>query len=148
MDKTNIKQAYSEINVIIRIMPKNLSEKIPIKFKKMIEEERDINYVPVINTPIKKDKLKKETLTILALIYRDFVCEGEERKRLQIKDAKEVKRIEDERLKKFSKTNLFKREKKKNIDVENSKETQALIPVKETWFIKIIQSIKRFFNKM
>ena len=82
-------EAFAEVNEIIKLMPLELVKKIPSKFREMIVEEKDNNYIPDIKEPIEKCKLKNETIIILGLIYRDFLCSPDERKKLQEKDARE-----------------------------------------------------------
>ena len=88
--KPEYKEAFEEIFEIFNLMPKELLNKVPIKFYEMIKEERDTNYFPNIQEPLEKQKLKNETIIILGLIYRDFLCSPDEKKRLKKKDAKEL----------------------------------------------------------
>ncbi len=88
------REAFTEVYEIFQLMPDELIEKIPEQFYKMVEEERDKSYFPKIKEPLEEQKLKNETIIILGLIYRDFLCPLEERKRLQMEDAKELQEIE------------------------------------------------------
>ena len=87
--------AFAEIDEILNLMPEELLKKIPNKFHKMIHEEKNTEYVTNIKEPLENCKLKKETIVILGLIYRDFLCSTEERKILQEKDLKEIKKVKD-----------------------------------------------------
>jgi len=87
-------EAFAEVNEIIKLMPLELVKKIPRKFREMIVEEKDNNYIPDIEEPIEKCKLKNETIIILGLIYRDFLCSPDERKKLQEKDARELQEVQ------------------------------------------------------
>ena len=89
--KQEYKEAFTEVYEIIKLMPSELTSKIPDEFIKMLEEEKDNTYFPQIKEPIENEKLKDETIVILGLIYRDFLCSREERRNLQEKDAKELK---------------------------------------------------------
>lgn len=86
--KKAYKEAFTEVNEIIKLMPDKLVNKIPSKFREMIEEERDREYNPNIQEPLEKQRLKNETIIILGLIYRDFLCPQEERKKLQSSKGK------------------------------------------------------------
>ena len=92
--KPEYREAFEEIFEIFNLMPKELLNKIPTKFYEMIEEERDTNYFPNIQEPLEKQELKNETIIILGLIYRDFLCPPDEKKKLQEKDAKELQEVE------------------------------------------------------
>ena len=91
--KEEYRIAFTEVNEIMKLMPIELINKIPRKFREMIEEEKDNNYIPDIKEPIEKCKLKNETIIILVLIYRDFLCSQDERKKLQEKDARELQKV-------------------------------------------------------
>ena len=39
--KREYKESFTEVNEIIKMMPKGLADKIPNKFKDMLEKERD-----------------------------------------------------------------------------------------------------------
>lgn len=139
-------EAFTEVNEIIKMMPKELADKIPIKFREMIEEERDKEYNPNIQEPLEKCKLKNETIIILGLIYRDFLCSQEERKKLQEKDAKELeevqKYIEEENRKEYNPDDIFKNKKQSNI------ENNSMIEIKEEkWYQKIFNIIKGLFKR-
>ena len=91
--KEEYRIAFTEVNEIMKLMPIELINKIPSKFREMIEEEKDNNYIPDIKEPIEKCKLKNETIIILGLIYRDFLCSQDERKKLQEKNARELQKM-------------------------------------------------------
>ena len=145
-------EAFTEVNEIIKMMPEELVNKIPNKFREMIEEERDKEYVPNIQEPLEKCKLKNETIIILGLIYRDFLCSPEERKRLQEKDAKELaevqKTIEKENREKYNLDDIFKNRRQSNTDqTQQSQENNSMIVVKEEkWYQKIFSIVKGIFR--
>lgn len=150
--KQEYMEAFTEVNEIIKMMPKELVNKIPNKFREMIEEERDKGYVTNIQEPLEKQKLKNETIIILGLIYRDFLCSPEERKRLQEKDAKELakveKAIEEEIREKYNPDDIFKNRRKSNTEpTQQSQENNSMIVVKEEkWYQKIFNIIKEIFK--
>lgn len=145
-------EAFTEVNEIIKMMPEELVNKIPNKFREMIEEERDKGYAPNIQEPLEKCKLKNETIIILGLIYRDFLCSPEERKRLQEKDAKELaevqKAIEKENREKYNPDDIFKNRRQSNTNqTQQSQENNSMIVVKEEkWYQKIFNIIKGIFK--
>ena len=79
--KQEYMEAFSEVDEILEIMPTALSNKIPQKFKEIIKNEKSKDYIPNIKEPIDKCPMMEETIIILALIYRDFLCNEEERKK-------------------------------------------------------------------
>ena len=133
-------------------MPIELVNKIPSKFREMIVEEKYKNYIPDIKEPIEKCKLKNETIIILGLIYRDFLCSPDERKKLQEKDARELqeveKAIEEEIREKYNPDDIFKNRNKIVLQEEQpSEETRMTIVQEEKWYQKIFNLIKGLFRK-
>ena len=143
-------EAFTEVYEVLKLMPKQLLNKIPNKFYKMIEEERDKKYFPDIREPLEKQKLKNETIIILGLIYRDFLCSEEERKKLQEKDARELQevqqKLEEEIRQKYNPDDIFKNRNK--IEEQSAQEEKSLIVVEEEkWYRKIFNIIKKLFKK-
>ena len=150
--KQEYRQAFTEVYEIFKLMPQELLDMIPKKFIKMIEEERDIQYITNIKEPLEEQKLKDETIIILGLIYRDFLCLPEERKKLQEKDAKELgevkKAIEEEIKQKYNSDNLFNNKEKVETKIINEDKEKSLVVVKEEkWYKKIFNVIKNLFKK-
>lgn len=151
--KQEYMEAFAEVNEIIKLMPLELVKKIPSKFREMIVEEKDKNYIPDIKEPIEKCKLKNETIIILGLIYRDFLCSPDERKKLQEKDARELqevqKAVEEEIRERYNPDDIFKKKNQNNIEESNNKEenTSMIVIQEEKWYQKIFNLIKGLFRK-
>lgn len=145
------KEAFTEIEEIFNLMPKELLDKIPNKFREMIKEEKDINYLPDIKEPLEKCKLKDETIMLLGLIYRDFLCDSNEKKKLQKKDAEELKnaqeQFEKEIREKYNPNDVFKREKDINQEQLTNDKSGVLVIKKEGLYNKIINFIKKLLRK-
>ena len=82
-------EAFVEIDEIFKIMPIELLSKIPVEFRQVISENKAKDYKVKIEEPLQQNNLKKETVVILGLIYRDFLASPEEREELQKRDAEE-----------------------------------------------------------
>lgn len=150
--KQEYKEAFTEVNEIIKMMPDELVNKIPSKFREMLEDERDKEYNPNIQEPLEKCKLKNETIIILGLIYRDFLCSPDEKRRLQEKDARELqeveKAIEEQIREKYNPDDIFKNRNKIVLQEEQpSEETRMTIVQEEKWYQKIFNLIKGLFRK-
>lgn len=129
------KKALSEVNEIIQYMPDELKSKIPDSFKKVIEQEKEQDYRPEVNNLVMGNKLLPETVVMLGLIYRDFLCSQQERERLQLQDNEDYqKQMEKEVL---SYEELFPKR------VEIKKEELHLVEVKKKWYEKVIEFFKR-----
>ena len=140
-------EAFTEVEEILKLMPIDLVSKIPAQFRQTISENKATNYKVIIKEPLEEQKLKKETIVILGLIYRDFLASPEEKEQLQLKDTVELKRIEQEMQEKYNIENVF--EKKKKIKIpENKQDSNELTLYKEPNFlIKFFNIIKSIFKK-
>lgn len=138
------KQAFTDLSIIIQMMPKYMQEKINSEFIKLIENNKDTSYISKIKTdiPIKYQELSETTETLLALIYRDYLCDADERKELIIAEKKELQKLEEENKKRYE-INFQKTIQQPS----NENITTALVEYKkETLITKIINKIKSFFS--
>lgn len=136
------KEAFAEIDQIIQIMPVSLSNKIPLKFKQIISNAKSNIYIPEISEPIEKCSLKKETMIILSLIYRDFLCSNQEKHELLERDKRKLIEEEEELQKKYNPDNMFKKRK-----ICENKIEKSMVVVEEKWYQKIWKLLKIFFRK-
>ncbi len=141
----NINQAYSEVYDIINHLDTKLYNKIPMSFIEMIKANKDNTYQPQINysISINKQKLLKNTRTILSLIYRDYICSDEKREELKYNDIMELKKEQEEKAEKFDYNNIFKK-KKEELSINSN---TGIVEYKENLFRKLVNRIKKFFHK-
>ena len=140
-------EAFVEVNEVLKLMPIDLLSKIPAQFRQTISENKATNYKAVIKEPLEEQKLKKETVAILGLIYRDFLASPEEKEKLQMKDAEELNKIEQEIQKQYNIDNIFEKRKKIK-DVDNQQISTDITLYKEPNFLsKLFNIIKGFFKK-
>lgn len=147
--KEEYREAFSEVNQIFDLMPSGLLDKIPNKFKELIKENKSNNYNPNIQESFENCKLKDETHIILALIYRDFLCNEQEKQELLIRDAKRLQEFEDELREKYNPDNIFKNRRSSTNDFDNTEnECMAMVEIKEKNFLqKIFEKIKNLFTR-
>ena len=144
--KKEYEEAFSEVDKIFDLMPIELLSRIPSKLKELIKENKSTLYKPNINEPFEDCKLKDETLVILALTYRDFLCSAKEKQELLIRDTNKIKEFEDELRKKYNPDDVFKN--KRNIQEPLENTTTEIVKYKEKNFIqKLFDKIKNMFKK-
>lgn len=140
-------EAFAEVDEILKIMPIDLLSRIPAQFRQIIIDNKANNYTIEIKEPIEEDKLKKETVIILGLIYRDFLASPEEREELQAKDEEELKRIEQELQEQYNTSNIFNRRKSSKTSRNESTSTDLTLYKEEGFLKKLFDFVKRLFNK-
>lgn len=110
------KRTYREVSDIIKMMTRKMREKVNSQIIEFIERNRDDKKKSSINpnVKLKEQKIDRKTKVILALIYRDYICADEERKKI----------LEEEKIK-LDKSSKEKQEKKspllhkKIIEIQN-----------------------------
>ena len=142
--ESDIKQRITEVVDILNHTDNELINKIPKSFLEFLNKNKDENYEVNINYNDEywKDKLNEKTKAILALIYRDYFADKDEKEKLIKEEYEARKRINEE---KYSYDNLFK--KQGNSTIEEDNETKDLIVVVNLpWYKKLFEKIKNFFN--
>ena len=133
------KQALAETSTVINFMNEDLVKKIPKDILSLIEVNKDKNYKVNIlpEVPIYEQNIKKETKGILAVLYREYICDENERKRLKKEEKEYFER-------KYSVDKLFENRKKtKEIESKN----EIVVVKKENIIEKLITAIRKFFYK-
>lgn len=101
----NYPKAYAEVEEILKYLDKKELTKISKDFINMISEKKDKNYVYKLdfNKPIAEQKVLRETKTILAYLYINYLCTEDEKAIIKQKFEQDI--INSERIKeeKFSK---------------------------------------------
>lgn len=134
------KEAFVEVNEIINMMPIKLKEKIPQTFINIIKEEKSDAYVVSLKEPLENEVLKDETIAILALIYRDFLCSEEKRIYLKKQDEEEIKKLETLLQEKYN-VDLFANKRK--VQEENI----SMVVHEDKWYKRIWNWIKKLVKK-
>ncbi len=140
------REAFTEVNEILKYLSEDLLNKIPKEFIDNIKENMSTSYIlKYDNTKgINEQNLKQETRAILSVIYRDYICDENIKKEIIQKDRKEWFDLETK--KEHGNIDVFPQKPIKNL---NTKENEALQVVKkQNIIIKIIEKIKIMWRKI
>ena len=143
--KENICKAFSEVDTILEYSSEEIRNKVPNNFKKLIKNNKDVDYKLVLDEkkPLNEQKLLIETREILALIYRDYLCSEDERKELIIANNQKLEEINE----KYDIQNIFEQRKNK-VSIDNRNEEMWPIAInEEIWYKKIFNFIKKLFKR-
>ena len=127
------KEIYSEVYQVLNFLGNEYIDKLPKSLVNMLEKKRDINYEPKYteDIPLNKQNIKKETISIIALLHLNYWCENENEKfelKQIFKNNEDM--YENELRKKYNPDNIFK------------KHVQEY---KESIFKRLINKIKSLF---
>lgn len=140
------KDIYSEVYQVLNLLGNEYVNKLPKSLLNMLEEKRNINYVPKYtdDQPLNKQNIQKETLSIIALLHLNYWCENEEeKKQLRQMFKSNEDRYQRELREKYNPDNLFKN----NIQESTINNEVSLVEYKESIFRKLINKIKSFWYK-
>lgn len=141
--KTN--EIYSEVYQVLILLGNEYIDKLPNSLFNMLKERRNISYTPQYkeDIPLNKQKIRKETLSIIALLHLNYWCKNEKEK-LELKQVfkNNEERYQQELRNKYNPEDIFKQHKQENI-VENQ---ISIIEYKESLFKRFISKIKSIFH--
>lgn len=142
------KQSLKEVNTILNYMGKEYINKLPYKLVNFINENMDITYISNINVniPINEQTIKKDTKILLSLIYRNYWCDEEKKKKLIEKDAYFKDEHEKKIREKYNPDNVFKDKQQKVVNEESAVNNVSIVEYKESLFKKILNKIKCIFR--
>ena len=149
MNKSTM-EAYAEVDEVLGLMNKKYVDLIPLKLRTLFKEKKSNDYIKEItaNKSLKEQNLKKETLSILAVLNYHYWCKDEENKKQLIKlYAENEKKYQEEIREKYNPDNIFKKEKDKNLEENIIENEVALVEYKESRFSKLINKIKSIFAR-
>lgn len=135
------KEIYSEVYEILILLGDRFIDRLPNKLFDLIKKEKLDSYNPQydLNLPLEGQKIKEETIDMIALFYLNYWCESEEEKKelneiFQQNEEKYQKELKE----KYNPDNLFKN---KQIEKQENQEV-SIIEYKKSIFRRIIDRIK------
>ena len=143
---TAYKQSFTEIHYLLKHCNKDIIEKLPRSFINIVDQNMDKTYTPNINynQNICNQNLKKETQIIISLIYRDYLCNEEEKQKIIKNDINEIDKINSKMSELYNIDTIFKQKNSdiKNTSIDSSKNEICNLPVKlkkDNWFTKLLK---------
>lgn len=146
MDQNEYSKAFSQLNEIIKNMKMELKKKIPMSVIEAIECAKDDSYIFKYNPKIElaNHDLLPETKSLLSIIYSDYLCTPDEKKKWEEYDIFELQQQEKVKEQKYSKFIIDN--KRKNACMDNAEKS---LVVQEKWYKRILRFLGKFTqNKM
>ena len=120
-------ETLTEVSEILNNMEEKDINKIPKSIINYINKNKsnEYNFKIVPGIPFEEQKIKRETLALLAMFSLNYWCESEEEKRELYNKFAENERIEEEeKRKKYNPEDLFKIKKNDKEQITNNKSTK------------------------
>ena len=148
--KNEQREFYTEVLTILNYMETEYQEKIPKKLIDFFERNsaKDYKFDIDLAIPLKEQKLKAKTLSLLAMLNLNYWCKSDEEKQELLKHYSEnEKRYQEELREKYNPDNIFKKRNQENEIEENIIQNEvALVEYKESIFRRFINKIKSIFH--
>lgn len=141
------REAFTEVNEILKYLDEELLKKIPREFMNNIRENMSTSYMLKYDKTkgINEQSLKQETRAILSVIYRDYICDERKREEIIQKDRREWFDLEQKKKEEYENKGMFKT----YIQTQNLNENKALQVIeKQNIISKIIEKIRNIWRKI
>lgn len=134
MENIEYSNSLYQINEILKYMEPNLKARIPKKFISYFENNKSQEYNWTIDKslPLEKQDLLPTTKEILAVLYKDFICDDVERVKLEKTLSNNEIKYQEELREKYNPDNIFKDRQKNTEYVETQKENTKMATYKES----------------
>lgn len=145
---SNYTKAYKEVVEILKYVPQESVDKIPIDMIEMFKCNMDKNYdfKVDITKGFERQVLLDETKAILANIYKDYWATQYQKERINNKEILDRKIYEKEKNTKYNPDDLFK-ENKDDVRGEDYSKDLPIEIKKENFLKRLIEFIKCLFIK-
>ena len=135
------KEAYSEVYAILNLMSWDLIKKIPENIWENIEKKRNKEQVTEINN-IKEYQASEPANKLLAVLYKNYFANDEEKEAIQAKEKILYERQQEELREKYNPDNLFKNKEIKT----KTEDIVSVVTYKKTFFTRIRNWFKNIFS--
>lgn len=146
------KEIYSEVYQVLNLLGNEYIDKLPTSLINMLKEKREINYNPQYtdDIPLNEQNIKKETISIIVLLYLNYWCKDDN----EISEVKNIlkeneNKYQEELREKYNPDNIFSNQHR-NSSIDNAQNNQELALIERKnikWYKKIWKTIKNFFRK-
>lgn len=138
-------ETATEINVIFDNLSNDILRKIPINVRNFFLDNASESYHFEYDTTktLKEQELKPKTKGIIALLYRDYICDEKEKNEFVEKYNIYIDKQEKIKTEKYNPDKLFKSSKKQIV----CDEALPIVYEEKKWYKKFLNLFKRIFLK-
>ncbi len=137
--------AATEILEVLKFLPEELISKIPRKLITFFEEVSIKNYIIQIDFSQGLDKIQisNKTRSLLAMIYKNYLCSEEERKEFEKVLFENEEKYQKVLREKYNPDKIFENK----LDSVENKQIIALVKYKkEKWYQKVFRKFFKFLK--
>ena len=147
--------AYAEVDALLDLLEDEYKERIPEKVRNFFKEEKmkDYEFNIDINKPLTEQRVRRETMVLLAILNINYWCDSEEERIQWINELDKNEKEIEELMGKYNSANLF--ENRTRVvnepiinDEKDESENMQLVEYKEKNIIqKIVDKIFKIFKR-
>ena len=151
----NNMMAYAEVDALLDLLEDEYKERIPEKVRNFFKEEKmkDYEFNIDINKPLTEQRVRRETMALLAILNINYWCDSEEERIQWINELDKNEKEIEELMEKYNSANLF--ENRTRVvnepiinDEKDESENMQLVEYKEKNIIqKIVDKIFKIFKR-
>lgn len=151
----NNMMAYAEVDALLDLLEDEYKERIPEKVRNFFKEEKmkDYEFNIDINKPLTEQRVRRETMVLLAILNINYWCDSEEERIQWINELDKNEKEIEELMGKYNSANLF--ENRTRVvnepiinDEKDESENMQLVEYKEKNIIqKIVDKIFKIFKR-
>lgn len=133
IDKHLIPKAYVEVLEILKYIPIEEYNKIPIEIiqNMQLNEDKEYKYTITHFENFQEQRMLKETETILAVLFRDYWATEEQKNKIIAKQNYDRQQLENLKKQQYNPNDIFKNPNKYKTETNT-----ALIEYKESFFTR------------
>lgn len=149
MVSKELSESATELNEILENMSSELVNKIPREFIAFLKDIASKTYQFEYDKTktLEEQNIKPKTKGLLALIYKDFLCDEQEKKEYLNHVSKVLDDIEQEKRERYNPDNIFKTHKQEHKIQKNIIGNEnVMVEYKESIFKRFINKIKNIFH--
>ena len=138
--------AYKEVMTILSYVPKSDVDKIPQQKLEFYKSNMDKEYEYKIDETkqFEEQEMSDITKAVLANIFKDYWATPYQKEKIKAKEEYDLKKIEEEKSKKYNSNNIFKDKQVNKIITSINLPTKVK---KEKLVKKLVEFIKNIINK-
>lgn len=143
--------ACTEVLEILKYIPREDYDKIPLKKIEVLKMDRNIRHIFQydVNKTFEEQGVSEKARLILAVFFRDYWATERQQEMILAKENTDRNKLEEEKREKYNPDDLFKNSKiTKEIEEEPIIENTQMVEYKqENVFQKVFSKIKEFLYK-
>lgn len=144
-----LSEAAVEFNTILKYTSEEIKRKIPKKFLDFLTSIQSHTYKFEYDKTKKlnEQNLKSKTRGLIALVYKDYICDENKRKEYIQMQQDVIKLKEEEKRRLYNPNEVFKSRKiENNRRISNAENNVSIIQYKDSRLKRIIGKIKKIFG--